>query len=171
MKSPPAPKPVLRPAYGAEARGVAGWLGLLWLSLALMVPGLAVLAAFRLYSRPGLAFLPEATFRSLEFVQWSAAAATAALCWFLAWRLARREVWRSVEIAIVGLWVYASLVKGGQFLGVSIATGVPLQTLAEGGGTSLTLPILFALVWTIYLLRSRRVARTYPRPARAEVFE
>jgi hypothetical protein len=163
------PKPALRPVYGAEATGVAGWFGLLWLSFVFLLPGLATLAAVRVYSRPGLVLLPEEIFRSLVIVQWAAAAATVALCWFLAWRLSQRPVWRSVEIAIAGLWAWAIIVKGGQFAGVTIATAIPLSAMLDRGWTSLALPVLFAAAWTAYLLRSRRVARTYPRhdPARA----
>ncbi len=157
------PGPVLRPVYGAGATGIAGWLGLLWLSLLVLLPGLAALAATRLYGRPGLMLLPEEMFRSLEIVQWSAAAVTAALCWFLAWRLSKRALWRSVEIVVAGLWVYAIVIKGGQFAAVSIVTAVPLSAMIENGWTSLALPILFAAAWTAYLLRSRRVATTYKR--------
>lgn len=169
MTDAPPPKSAQSPAYGAEPQGVAGWLGVLVLSLAFFLPGLEVVVGLRLYGQPGV--LPEDMFRALELVQWSAAAATTALCWFLAWRLARRLVWRSVEVTIAGLWIYASLVKGGQFLAVSIVTGIPLQMLAQSG-TNLTLPLLFAFAWTVYLLRARRVAGTYPRPpARAKAFE
>jgi hypothetical protein len=157
------PRPALRPVYGAEATGVAGWLGLLWLSLVFLLPGLAALGAIRVYSRPGLVLLPDEIFRSLVIVQWSAAAATAALCWFLAWRLSQRPVWRSVEIVVAGLWVYAVVIKGGQFVGLSIVSATPLSAMIERGWTSLALPALFAAVWTAYLLRSQRVARTYQR--------
>ena len=158
-----APKPVLRPVYGAGATGIAGWLGLLWVSLVFLLPGLAALSAARLYGRPGLILLPDEIFRSLAIIQWSAAAATAALCWFMAWRLSQRPVWRSVEIAVAGLWVYAMVIKGGQFVGLSIATATPLSAMLESGWTSLALPLLFAAGWTAYLLRAQRVARTYKR--------
>lgn len=165
MKNPLNPKPVLRPVYGADATGVAGWLGLLWLGLVFVTPGLAVFAATKLYNRPRLASLSPDVFRSLEIVEWSVVAATTSLCWFLAWRLSNRPVWRSVQIVIAGLWVNAVVITLAEFVGISLASGLPLFFLIENGWRSLVWPIAIAALWTVYLLRSSRVARTYKRHA------
>jgi hypothetical protein len=158
-----AAKLAMKPVYGPNATGVAGWLGLLWLSLAFLMPGLTAYLAAKLYSRPALASLPDAVFRSIEIVEWSVVAATAALCWFLAWRLSYREVWRTVEIVIAGLWVNAVVITLAEFIGLSVATGLPLFFMIEAGWAGLARPIAIAAIWTAYLLRSKRVARTYKR--------
>jgi Protein of unknown function (DUF2569) len=164
------------PEAGGEANlrperdGHRGRLGLLWLSLVFLIPGTTAFIASKLYSRPGLAALPDEVFRSLEIVEWTVVAATAGLCWFLAWRLSHREVWRSVEIVIAGLWVNAVAITLAEFVGLSIATGLPLFFLIEAGWASLARPVVIAVIWTAYLLRSKRVGRTYRRrvpPARS----
>jgi hypothetical protein len=161
-------KLAMKPVYGPNATGVAGWLGLLWLSLVFLTPGMTAFMASKLYTRPILAALPDELFRSLEIVEWSVVAATTALCWFLAWRLSHREVWRSVEIVIAGLWVNAVAITLAEFIGLSIVTGLPLLSLLENGKVSAARPVVIAAVWTAYLLRSKRVERTYRRHARSQ---
>jgi hypothetical protein len=156
-----AAKLAMKPVYGPNATGVAGWLGLLWLSLVFLTPGMAAWTASKLYTRPGLAALPDGVFRSVELVEWSEVAATTALCWFLAWRLSHREVWRSVEIVIAGLWVHAIILSLAEFIAVSAATGIPLVFMLETGWVGVAARTAIAALWTAYLLRSRRVARTY----------
>jgi hypothetical protein len=163
MRGPRFGKTAFRPVYGPNATGVAGWLGLLWLSLVFLTPGMTAFMASKLYKMPFLTALPDALFRSLEIVEWSMVAATTALCWFLAWRLSRREVWRSVEIVIAGLWVNAVAITLAEFAGLSIVTGLPLLSLLESGWANVARPIAIAAIWTAYLLRSKRVARTYKR--------
>jgi Protein of unknown function (DUF2569) len=155
--------PAMKPVYGPNATGVAGWLGLLWLSLVFLMPGVTAFMASKLYTRPLLASLPADIFRALEIVEWSVVATTAASCWFLAWRLSHRETWRSVEIVIAGLWVNAVVINLAEFVGLSLATGLPLLAMLEEARVSAARPVAIAALWTVYLLRSKRVARTYRR--------
>jgi hypothetical protein len=163
MRGPRFAKPAFKPVYGPNAAGVAGWLGLLWLSLVFLTPGMTAFMASKLYKMPILTALPDEIFRSLEIVEWSVVAATTGLCWFLAWRLSHREVWRSVEIVIAGLWVNGVAITIAEFIGLSIVTGLPLLSLLESGWANVARPVAIAAIWTAYLLRSKRVARTYRR--------
>ena len=159
-----APKPVLRPVYGAEATGVAGWLGLLWIVLVFLLPAFAVQQGVRLLDWPGLARFPDEAQRWIVMIEWSGAAAIAGLCWFLAWRLSRRPVWRSVEMVIAGVWVWALLIPVAKLFALALAADLPFAAMLEGGADALVARGVIAALWTAYLLRSRRVARTYVKP-------
>jgi len=82
---------------------------------------------------------------------------------FVAWRLWTVMTWQSVRIAVAGLWLMALVPSIFELLGVVVVTGLPLGRMLSGMLPTLVRPIIYATLWTSYLLRSERVANTYAR--------
>src|ERR1700742_863008 len=94
-------------AYGdPDGGGVGGWLAFLVLVLAVLRP-LAVLVstASNLYGDPNVALAYGAAWPTIQGFEWLLTAAMIGTCWYLAWRLNYRLVWRTVPITIAGIWL------------------------------------------------------------------
>jgi hypothetical protein len=148
-------------------KGIGGWLLLLVLAIGVVSP---LVAAIRLVvaftDSPLLAMLGARRFQLLMVLQSMICALSVLACWYPVARLIFVRRWSSVRVAIACLWLATPLL---------LAVQVGLTTLMRWGtfrgmltyalsGTSLPLWAVTAIVWTAYLLRSKRVARTYARP-------
>lgn len=154
--------------------GIGGWLAFFVVVIAFFTPAaMVVAAAAALYGGidGGIVDIEGPT---IEVFKWAIVALVTAGCWYIAWRLHKMKVWQTVRIAIAGLWIIAIGSTAADVIGISLITGVPIGWLLEGAVSEIVRPLAFAGLWTAYLLRSRRVANTYPReaaPAKAaEVF-
>jgi hypothetical protein len=161
-------------AYGdPDGAGVGGWLAFLVLVLAVFRP-LAVLIALyaNLYADPNVAAAYGPVWPAIQLFEWLINGAMIAGCWYLAWRLSRRQVWRTVPITIIGIWLVSPAYLLIDLVGISMISGASLTALSGYVARPLVQSVVFSILWTAYLLRSKRVANTYPRHETeiAEVF-
>ena len=163
-------------SYLDGPRGVGGWLALFLLAIGLFSPATAVFGLLStMYGNRQLEVFYGPSWSALLTAEWTLVAISLLGCWAIVWRMMFVFRWSSVIFAVVGIWcvgVAASLVE---VLIVGWIAGVPLGKMANGLGPELIRPIVFDTVWTAYLLKSQRVANTYPRhsedEAVSEVFE
>jgi hypothetical protein len=145
-------------------RGVGGWLALLVAILAVLSPlGIAasVLGLFTNDSLPGLYGADWPLYRNAQL---ALAALHVAGSWYLAWRLISVRTPQTVRVVILGLWLLGpGLLLVETVLTVLVGRVQTGSLLASAGAD-----ILFALVWTLYLRKSRRVANTYAPVGQAE---
>lgn len=144
-------------------RGIGGWL---LLFLALMVAAALISLAFLVVSRIEIARWAEVNGRlplRLELSGWFLGLAKIVIPLAIVRRMVRDRRWRSVQLAIAGLWLLWLALPLVDIAHVLIA-GDPLPP-----GTWRLVAIdllrgaLFAFAATAYLLASRRVEATYPR--------
>ena len=144
--------------------GVGGWLMLLVLALGVFRPlAVAVSVYVNLYADPKVALAYGSVWPAIQLFEWLLNGAMIAGCWYLVWRLNRRQVWRTVQITIAGLWLVALGYQLADMAGVSLIAGVAPERLLPFVVGPIVQSILFCTLWTAYLLRSKRVANTYLR--------
>jgi hypothetical protein len=144
--------------------GIGGWLAFFLISIGILRP-LSLVASVRgqLYADPRLAGFYGDQWWLVEGGEWLIVAASIGGLWFMAWRLTKVENWTSVRIAVAGLWLVDF---GGRLLELLLvgSTGrVAAARLGEVIAPQLVGPLIIDTLWTAYLLRSRRVANSYPR--------
>lgn len=149
-----------KPATGAaEPQGVGGWLAFLIFSMGILSPLVSLYFFFR--NTPAWHWGVVMSF-GVEM---------AACAFFIiaAWRLYRRHVWRSVQFAIIALWVGSFALTVFIFaVTLAVAGWEPAVGLAAGGKARLFKQFAYPVVWTLYLLRSVRVRNTYRREGGGE---
>jgi len=153
----------------ADLVGVGGWLAFLVIVLSVFTPfGLIVGPLLDLYADPEVALFYAPVWVTLQTVIWVTAFAGVALCYFLVYRLNRVENWTTVRLTIAGLWIIGVGTNAVHLAAVSLLADIPLDLLLAEGAVPFLRAIIFAIVWTSYLLLSRRVANTYRRGASSE---
>jgi hypothetical protein len=145
-----------------EVRGIGGWLAVF-----LAFRGVAIVLPFvQLYALYA-AFLPSQRNNpdlSRYLIQSAIPAVIFAACnGFIVWRFLRRRSWRTVQIGIALIWAMTVI----PWL-ISLARGIIPGRGPFGPGFILLLQIAGPVIWTAYLLRSKRVANTYDRHGRDE---
>lgn len=149
-----------------QISGVRGWLLLLVLILGLFVPLVAlmhILDQFYLADQPIESLLPgwpafRASETALDIVH-------IALSLIIAWRLCAVFRWDTVRFAIAGIWITGI---GASLVDLSFSLLIldrQLAATAEAEAIPAISAAAYCTLWTAYLLRSRRVANTYPRPS------
>lgn len=145
----------------SDLRGIGGWLAFLIIVLAVFSPiGIAVSVA-QIYNDPAIAAAFGERWGLMQSVEIFLAVLDIAGFWFVARRLNSVHVWQSVRIAIAGLWILGLGIMMIEFLAVAAIGRIPLGTMLEGGAIEIARSIVFAGIWSAYLLKSRRVANTY----------
>jgi len=153
---------------------VGDWLLLFILIVAVISPVYAVVQVSReLYGAQFAGLDQNPLVETMRTFAWALIAVSAAICWFIAYRLISIHNWTSVKLAIAGIWIAGVGGMVVEYAGVVLITGVPLGALlAETGPVGVIQPFVFGLIWTSYLLKSDRVANTYRgAQEQAEVFE
>ena len=164
-------------AYDERAlRGVGGWLAFFILTLTVFGPlRSAATTARNLYGDASVAAFYGAQWPLLQGVEWTLAATAAGASIYLGWRMYAVHAWRSVRLTIIGLWTIAPVVLLLDIAAVSLISGIEIDKLIGDLRGELVRTAAYAAIWTAYLLRSRRVADTYPRhpggDALTEVFD
>ena len=151
-------------SYGTrdDLAGIGGWLAFFVATLAVIGPIAGALGTVgNLYGNPQVATFFGRNWPTVQFLEWSVFAAGVAISWFVAWRLVRVRVWKSVRIAVAGLWAMAILPGLAEMVGISLISGMSVGSIAAGMGAQALRPLIYAAVWTAYLLRSVRVQNTY----------
>ncbi len=159
-------------AYDERAlRGIGGWLALLIALLGIVSPLRTIVEAISLWSlQPGqlgdgVDLLP------FQLVETAVILVKLAGSIYVAWRLYAVHRPETVRIAIRGLWLLTIVLSLVEIVLVTLVTGTSIGMLLGRSILVLAQGLIFAGVWTAYLLRSRRVANTYtPDHDSADVF-
>jgi hypothetical protein len=143
--------------------GVSGWLGAFVVMVGIFSPLKIVMGMVQLYNDPSIQLIPPDMWSKLQMLQWAVAVVSIGLCFYIVWRLFRRQQWKTVPIVIALMWVVGAGSLIAQLVGISQLTGAPISYLAGALTVRDYLPLVFCVAWTIYFLVSKRVANTYPR--------
>lgn len=147
--------------------GIGGWLLLFLLVYGAGAPLLALFHLLTTLSDARLIeYLGARRFRLLMVFECMIRAFYVLACWYPVARLVFVRRWSSVRVAVACLWLttpllllvqaaLTALLRWGSF------DAMLAYALSE---ISVTLWAATAFLWTVYLLRSKRVARTYARP-------
>ena len=151
------------PEKGDPLVGVSGWLGFLVVALIVLGPLVTiVLTAGQLNDTKTL--YPEVVgtslWRDAQIVTWISVAAFCLISVYAGLRLWKKLVWSSVWIAIACLWIAGPLLSVASLIALDEMGGEPN---AADYGAAIGRPFVWALIWTIYLLVSKRVRKTYQR--------
>lgn len=144
--------------------GLRGWLLLLVLTLGLFSPLRLIYHAFAsLYARDVVARMGQEpgwpAYRVAETITFCA---HIAILLFMAWRLVKVRHWSSVRLCVAGIWAATlGLLLVECALGVILLGATADQMIDIAFGPAIQ-GAIFCSLWTGYLLRSRRVANTYP---------
>ncbi|WP_423606533.1 DUF2569 family protein [Sphingomonas sp. MS122] len=162
-------------AYSDGPRGIGGWLGLFLLTLGVFSPLRIFFTAYGLFSDPQVAAAYGDRWPLLATAEVILIVLNLAAIAFLLWRFFMHRNWQSVRIGIAGIWLIPVGVTLLEIAAVSLIGGVPAGRLIAQMGPDMAQALIYSIVWTAYLLRSVRVANTYPRElpgdALVEVFE
>jgi hypothetical protein len=148
-----------------EISGVGGWLMFFVLTLGVFTP-LAILYLLfgNLYSAGLSARLGSIPgWPAYRLAETIVCVLHIAACAFLTWRLCMVRNWNSVRLTIAGIWAMGlgitliDLLLTVFLLGGAFGAVFAAEMIAIGRGA------IYATLWTAYLLRSERVANTYPR--------
>jgi len=152
-------------AYDSRTlRGVHGWLAFFIISLGILRPlGILFATASDLYGDPAMPGAYGANWPLAQAGEWIVAALLILGCWYLAWCLLTRHVWKTIRIVIPGLWATAFLPPTILMLFIGALLPLPFDKLLVLWGGQLIRPAIYATIWTAYFLRSERVANTYER--------
>jgi Protein of unknown function (DUF2569) len=148
----------------SELKGVGGALGFLVAILVFLSPLLSTIMTF-VQQQEAADFYPELVdgdlWQSAMILDWSMVVLSTILSVLAGILLIKRFKRSTVFVVILLIWFSAvgvgimSLILGDYIL--------PGSSSGSAAGASLGRPIAFSLVWTLYLLISRRVRNTYPR--------
>lgn len=149
-------------AYSDDVRGIGGWLAFLIVILCFLSPigtiltNLTEISAMESENLPIVA-MPE--WQTIKTVAWIFAFAQAAILAFTGWLLYTKHVAKTPFYAIAGLWIGSPLISLLSIVAVSYIVGEALISPDSIGPLIRT--IIFAMIWTTYLLMSKRVKNTY----------
>src|ERR1700759_283540 len=112
---------------GSELRGIRGWLALFVAIMTVITPALELIGVYTdLYGSSEVAAAYGPRWSAIELFEWSLAAATVGICWFVAWRLHKVQNWTTVRITIAAIWIVAIGSNYGELFGISAIAGIPL---------------------------------------------
>ncbi len=161
-------------AYGDGDRGVGGWLAFFLVTLGVITPGFIIVTTLQPYSDSSLSVVLGSTYSTLMTTDLVMSGLMVALCWFAVWRFLKVFNWTTVKIGIGTLWTLVVLNLIVTPLVVSSVTGLSFGLILQAGGATMIRPIIYATIWTRYLLMSKRVRATYgggPNEEVSQVFE
>ena len=147
-------------------KGVGGWLTFLIIVLSVLNPlaNIGMLAAeLRRVEQETPYLLEIPVFIHYKWFSWALVLACSAIGIAAGYTLWKKHVWKSVRLAMIAIWVMGPLATVLVALYIYMSFG---SMAAEAGGEiigSLIRSLLFAGIWTAYLLRSKRVRNTYVR--------
>lgn len=140
-------------------QGVGGWLAFLIVSMGILSPLMSLSFYFRSAS-----FQEDGSVMHLLAVLAGCALFVAG-----AWRLYRRHVWSSVRFAIMALWAGSFALGALAYLFLFFVGGWQMVwAVLSGERGDLFRSLAYPVIWTLYLLRSRRVRNTYRRESEME---
>jgi hypothetical protein len=142
-----------------ELRGIGGWLAFFLVTLGVITPVFSILSVAALSADAAVAASYGELWSTLLALEWSLVGITVAAAWLAVWHFFTVRSRRTVRLAVAVLWLIALLAVLGEPLGISLVTGLPLGQFL---GQDVVRPLVYSTLWTAYLLKSERVANTYP---------
>ena len=161
--------------YEGELRGIGGWLAFFLVTLGVISPASIVISVATLAADANVAASYGPQWGQLLALEWTVAGASVAGVWLAVWQFFTVKRWRTVRFPIGVLWLLALLTLVVEPLAVSLMTGMAYADMFAGAPGEFVRPLVYSSIWTAYLLKSERVANTYPLADPgdevAEVFE
>ena len=148
--------------YDGELRGIGGWLAFFLVTLGVFTPLNAVVSLATLAADAEVAASYGAQWGRLLVLEWTLVGISVAAAWVAVWQFFHVRRWQTVRFAIGVLWLLALLAVVGEPLGVSLMTGLAFGDVFAGAAGEFVRPLVYSSLWTAYLLKSERVANTYP---------
>ena len=152
--------PAERMSTRAERVGIGGWLALLiaWMVVFRPVAGIYMLTMLQAHSLADPTALESNGWLVDTSTFWLIFLIVAALSIYGGLRLWRDRSPAAVRTAIIILWIYSPIAAVDLLIARALLEGgVPWPNAALTVGINLAI----AAVWTVYLMRSRRVRNTY----------
>ncbi|PXA98226.1 hypothetical protein DMC47_09465 [Nostoc sp. 3335mG] len=160
-----------------ELRGVGGWLAFFLVTLGAFSPAVTLISVLMMMTNGQTAAAFGDSWGAVLRAEWTIAGIACLAMWFAVYRFLAVRNWTTVLIGIAVIWLVAAITLIIEPLIVAGLLGLPLTQLYGAMGASLVRPLIYAGIWTAYLLKSERVANTYRYPERgdedalAEVFD
>ena len=146
--------------------GIGGWLAFFMLVLAVFRPLTVLISTYtNLYGDPNVALAYGAAWRSVHPFEWLLAATLTVGCGI--WLGGLPDTGLADHAAsIAGIWAVSLGAQLIEAAGIVLIGNMPLDLVIGVVAPMLGRGLVFGVVWTAYLLRSDRVAGTYPTPRR-----
>lgn len=146
-----------------ELRGIGGWLAFFLVTLGVITPVATLLSVATLAADAGVAASYGPQWEQLLVLEWTVAGASTAAAWVAVWHFFKVRRRRTVRLAIGVLWGLAAAATVVEPLAVSLLTGMAYGDMFAGAPSEFIRPLIYSSIWSAYLLKSERVANTYPR--------
>ena len=154
-------------AYGDGDRGVGGWLAFFLVTLGIFSPAFGLISLARELNDPQSIMVFQA-WPSLKTAEIAVVVFQIVLCWFVCYRFLRVFNWTTVVIGVAALVILALAAVVVQPMLIAGVSGLPAGMVYRAIGVELIRPIVYSVLWSSYLLVSKRVRRTYD-PAQSAV--
>jgi len=152
--------------------GVGGWLAFLLVSLAILSPARTLFGYYRdvVLTEQNRGVSGNPVWEMYTAIVLALVAVGCLLFFLAAYRLYRYHVWRSVRFAIVAMWLACTGMDVIGMLLLYFVFGGEFVSMAwqDGAGGALIKGLLYPTVWTLYLLKSQRVKKTYRKESNME---
>lgn len=145
---------------GSRVSGVGGWLALLVFGLMVGGPLFNIVNTISEFADaerglPQLLAMPS--WQNAKIATWIFVIVQSGFLFSAGWKLSNQFVPASVSYAQATLWIAGPLFNVSCILVVAFLMHVPAAPGLPAAGQS----VIYALVWTLYLQKSRRVRNTY----------
>lgn len=161
--------------YDPDLRGVGGWLAFFLVTLGIVNPLTLAVTGYQTLGNPEIAAAYGDIWPTLRNAELGIMVLLVGVCWYSCWRFLNLFNRTTVWIGIAALWTLALVTVFGEPYAVSVIAGLDFgELLTSATGAENVRPFGYATIWTLYLLRSKRVRSTYgPEQGEAvgEVFE
>jgi hypothetical protein len=144
----------------ARPAGIGGWLAFLivWMVVLRPLAGIILLNQLKAASLENPAILENSNWLVNTSSFWIIFLIVAALSVYAGLRLWHEHSRAAVKMAIIALWIYSPVAAADLLIARAYLEGaVTWANVATTAASNLAI----ATVWTLYLLRSRRVRNTY----------
>ncbi len=152
-----------------ELYGVGGWLLFFWISLVFISPLYSVVSLHGDFislemNMPVLEAIP--LWEHIKVCYWINLICCILLIWIAGYRLVKRLEWKSVRLTILVLWLTGPVSVIVTALYFYLIFPPSFDMLINDIFIDFIRSFYYPLIWTLYLLRSKRVRNTYPKPDR-----
>ena len=150
--------------------GMKGWLLLFWLSLVFFSPLYSVISQYSEFlsqesNMPGLETIP--LWGQVKTYSWIHLVCSILLLWVAGYFLNRRYEWKSVKIAILIIWLTGPVAVMFTALYFCVMFPSLFSAASEGLAGHFLTSLVYPVIWTLYLLMSKRVKNTYVKTKRS----
>ncbi|MFN4097678.1 MAG: DUF2569 family protein [Sphingomonas sp.] len=150
-------------AFRDGPSGIGGWLAFFLVTLGVFTPIRLAATAYSFFADPQIAAAYGERWPALVTAELMLMAASVVAIAYLMWRFFMRRTWRTVQIAVAGIWAIAVGAMVLDTFIVALLGGIAIDILVQDSVADYLKALFYAVLWTTYLLRSTRVANTYPR--------